>query len=954
MKKIVSFSLFIGLAVVLLSLGITSLAAPASDTYNNLYASVQGETNAAAFYRASAGQAVVEGYPVIAKLFLTTADAEAKHADDEWAILSAMGATVRPTADAPKVGTTLENLKAAFDGETYEYTVMYPDFIAAATAEGETAAVAIFTYAMKAEEVHAGNYADVLALLSEGKIAEINTKYANVYRCLTCGEVVTTRPANCPICGRPGSTFASGSKETFLNLYASVDGETNAAAFYRASGLKALADGYQIIAKLFFATADAEAKHANDEWAILAGMGATVRPVAGTPTVGTTAENLLAAFNGETYEYTVMYPDFLATATAEGETAAAGIFTYAMKAEEVHAGNYADVRTMLLADNIAGINSKYAVIYRCVTCGEVVTSLPANCPICGRPGSTFAVYNQTYANLYASVHGETNAAAFYRASAAKALAEGYPVISRLFLATADAESKHAEDEWTILAGMGAVARPVAGTPTVGTTAENLLEAFNGETYEYTVMYPGFLATATTEEMTDAVRIFTYAMKAEEVHAGNYADVRTMLLADNIAGINSKYAVIYRCVTCGEVVTSLPANCPICGRPGSTFATYNQTYFNLYDSVQGETNAAAFYRASAAKALADGYPVIAQLFNATADAEAKHADDEWAILSGMGATVRPVAAVPTVGTTAENLQAAFDGETYEYTVMYPDFRATALAEGMTAAANIFRLAMAAEEVHAGNYADVLANIADKSYINIKYATVYRCVTCGEVVTSLPANCPICGRPGETFVVYNDTAYKPVIRIASVAVAPGGSVNVTYGLEGNLYGFTALDVKIPYISAVYGPAVITPASPLNTLLFVVNPAYDTNVMRIAFASEENITGDTLLFTVTYQIAPAAPGFGDYPLNLEVVKMQAESQTEKLVDLDIAVKAGTLVLGILGDVNCDGFVTPEDAMLILQMVVGLIEWTPRALLLGDINGDGLVDTTDAALILRMVVGG
>jgi hypothetical protein len=64
--------------------------------------------------------------------------------------------------------------------------------------------------------------------------------------------------------------------------------------------------------------------------------------------------------------------------------------------------------------------------------------------------------------------------------------------------------------------------------------------------------------------------------------------------------------------------------------------------------------------------------------------------------------------------------------------------------------------------------------------------------------------------------------------------------------------------------------------------------------------------------------------------------------------------LVIGILGDVDANGLVTPEDAMLVLQMIVGLVPWTPRALLLGDINGDGIVDTTDAALILRMVVGG
>jgi rubrerythrin len=182
--------------------------------------------------------------------------------------------------------------------------------------------------------------------------------------------------------------------------------------------------------------------------------------------------------------------------------------------------------------------------------------------------------------------------------------------------------------------------------------------------------------------------------------------------------------------------------------------HTQTYVNLYASVQGETNASAAYRAFAAQALTEGYPVIAQLFTATADAEAKHADDEWAILVSMGATDRPTAAVPVVGTTLENLQTAFNGETYEYTVMYPDFLAKAQAEGIAAAATIFNRAGRAEQVHAGNYADVLALLTANDYAAVaaKYATVYRCVVCGEVVEVLPANCPICYAAGGSFVKY----------------------------------------------------------------------------------------------------------------------------------------------------------------------------------------------------------
>ncbi|MDR2713707.1 MAG: carboxypeptidase regulatory-like domain-containing protein [Clostridiales bacterium] len=200
----------------------------------------------------------------------------------------------------------------------------------------------------------------------------------------------------------------------------------------------------------------------------------------------------------------------------------------------------------------------------------------------------------------------------------------------------------------------------------------------------------------------------------------------------------------------------------------------------------------------------------------------------------------------------------------------------------------------------------------------------------------------------------TDYSPVITVANVAAAPGATVDVTYKIEGNVFGFSTLDLLIPYTSSIYTPVTIKAAGGLNNPFFVANPNFKPNLMRIAFASLENVAGDGLLFTVTYQVAATAPGIGDYPLDLEVAKMQCITFDESEIDLDVKVVPGVLVIGILGDVNGDGKVTPEDAMTLLQMYVGLIPWTPRALLLGDVNGDGVVDTTDAALILRMVVGG
>ncbi|MCL2147442.1 MAG: hypothetical protein FWH52_06510, partial [Synergistaceae bacterium] len=295
----------------------------------------------------------------------------------------------------------------------------------------------------------------------------------------------------------------------------------------------------------------------------------------------------------------------------------------------------------------------------------------------------------TYDNLYAAVQGETNATAAYTAFAEKAIEEGYPVIGRLFVATSEAEAKHAEDEWNILVSMGAKNRPVAAAPAVGTTADNLQAAFGGETYEYQTMYPGFLATAQAENQAGAERIFNLAGQAEKVHAGNYADVLANLA--NYSYIEATYGTIYRCPVCGEIVTGRPGRCPICGAGGEIFVMYNETYFNLYASVQGETNASASYIAFSAVAKAEGNFVVARLFAATSDAEAKHAADEWEILQSMGATKRPVVGVLNVGTTADNLQAAFNGETYEYQTMYPNFKAAADAEGMVAASRIFNMA-----------------------------------------------------------------------------------------------------------------------------------------------------------------------------------------------------------------------------------------------------------------------
>jgi rubrerythrin len=180
------------------------------------------------------------------------------------------------------------------------------------------------------------------------------------------------------------------------------------------------------------------------------------------------------------------------------------------------------------------------------------------------------------------------------------------------------------------------------------------------------------------------------------------------------------------------------------------APYPETEKNLMAAVTGETQANANYLAFADVADREGYSEIAKIFRAIAAAELKHAEDEFSILQGLDSSVvKPTPNAPTTGTTRENLQAAIDGETEEYAVMYPEFLAVAISEDMTAARRIFNLAMQAEGKHAIIYADLLKNINNFDWK--KYGTIYRCPVCGDILTT-SSDCPICGAKAGNLVEY----------------------------------------------------------------------------------------------------------------------------------------------------------------------------------------------------------
>jgi len=182
-----------------------SLAVPAAPgkTLDNLQAAFNGESNAHAKYLAYSKKADEEGYPSVASLFRAAAAAEQVHADTHASVIKAMGAVPKSDVKVPPVKSTKENLEDAIKGETYERDVMYPEFIAAARAEGNKEALKAFNYAKTAETEHARMYTEDL-----NKLASLKGKTQSYWVCTICGY---TTPKidfeKCPSCFNPKDKY---------------------------------------------------------------------------------------------------------------------------------------------------------------------------------------------------------------------------------------------------------------------------------------------------------------------------------------------------------------------------------------------------------------------------------------------------------------------------------------------------------------------------------------------------------------------------------------------------------------------------------------------------------------------------------------------------------------------------------------------------------------------------
>ncbi len=176
-------------------------------TEANLLKAFAGESQARNRYTYFASQAKKEGLVQISKIFEETANQEKAHAKRLFKFLEGGELEITAAFPAGKIGTTLENLKAAAEGENHEHTSMYPDFAKVAREEGFDMIAEVFESIAIAEKYHEGWYTKLAKNLEEGKVFKRGSVI--VWRCINCGYLHegTNAPEVCPACAHPQSYF---------------------------------------------------------------------------------------------------------------------------------------------------------------------------------------------------------------------------------------------------------------------------------------------------------------------------------------------------------------------------------------------------------------------------------------------------------------------------------------------------------------------------------------------------------------------------------------------------------------------------------------------------------------------------------------------------------------------------------------------------------------------------
>ena len=167
---------------------------------------------------------------------------------------------------------------------------------------------------------------------------------------------------------------------------------------------------------------------------------------------------------------------------------------------------------------------------------------------------------------------------------------------------------------------------------------------------------------------------------------------------------------------------------------------SKTEKNLWEAFAGESQARNKYSYFVSKAKKEGYVQIANLFEETANNEKEHAKMWFKLLNG-------------IGTTAENLKAAAEGENYEWTDMYDTFAKEAEEEGFDDIARLFRGVAAIEKEHEERYRKLLANVEGGLVFSRDGEMIWQCGNCGHICVgkTAPNVCPVCAHPQAYFQI-----------------------------------------------------------------------------------------------------------------------------------------------------------------------------------------------------------
>jgi len=183
------------------------MAFKGTNTEKNLLAAFAGESQARNRYTYFASQARNEGLVQMALIFEETANQEKEHAKRFFKFLEGGDVTIQASYPAGKIGTTLDNLKAAAAGEMFEWGKLYPDFAKTAEQEGFNDVAAVFRNIAVAEKQHEKRYRELAANLEAGRVFKRGNKVT--WRCLNCGYLHEgpEAPVQCPACAHPQAYF---------------------------------------------------------------------------------------------------------------------------------------------------------------------------------------------------------------------------------------------------------------------------------------------------------------------------------------------------------------------------------------------------------------------------------------------------------------------------------------------------------------------------------------------------------------------------------------------------------------------------------------------------------------------------------------------------------------------------------------------------------------------------